>query len=73
MHGSASNVTTVENVRPPAIARAIGEYGGPSLHASAPPIASGSMPRIAVAIVISTGRRRSFAPITSASVRECPS
>ena len=30
MHGSASSVTIVENVRPPAIARAIGEYGGPS-------------------------------------------
>ena len=55
MYGSASRGTLVEKARPPAIARAFGKYGGPLLHASAPPIASANMPMVAVAIVISTG------------------
>src|SRR5690606_37585737 len=69
--GRNSRLTTVENARPPAIARAIGKYGGmPSGVSVCSAIAI--IARIAVPMLIMIGRRRSRLPSTSASVRASP-
>ena len=59
-----NSVRMVENVRPPITAMPIG------CHVSEPapvPIASGSMPRMVVNEVISTGRKRLLPPAITAS------
>lgn len=72
MVGRNSKLTTVENARPPAMARAIGKYGGPSLNMVVLVSEIGTIARIAVPMVIMIGRKRSREPSINACVRPMP-